>query len=170
MEQQVIKEEIEINDDFICNMNVKQELSDEMPSTDFQNVDKISMHPVKQEISDDLNTVLVFDKSMIVAKTEEYTDLVDKPKIPKKMVHFRIKPDRKDMEQTVIKDEIEIHDDFIWNMNVKQEISDDLVFEEYMIAAKPGECTNLVDKPKIPKKLVHFRIKPGRLLWYSSIF
>ncbi|XP_057658850.1 zinc finger protein 845-like isoform X1 [Diorhabda carinulata] len=98
MEQQVIKEEIEINDDFICNMNVKQELSDEMPSAAFQNVNKISKHPVKQEISDDL----VFEESMIPAKTGECTNLVDKPKIPKKLVHFRIKPDGKHLIQNMI--------------------------------------------------------------------
>ncbi|XP_057658852.1 uncharacterized protein LOC130895526 isoform X3 [Diorhabda carinulata] len=88
MEQTVIKDEIEIHDDFIWNMNVKQELSDEMPSTAFQNVNKISKHPVKQEISDDL----VFEESMIAEKKGECTNLIDKPKIPKKLVHFRIKP------------------------------------------------------------------------------
>ncbi|XP_057658782.1 uncharacterized protein LOC130895482 isoform X3 [Diorhabda carinulata] len=88
MEQTVIKDEIEIHDDFIWNMNVKQELSDEMPSAAFQNINKISKHPVKQEISDDL----VFEESMIPAKTGDRTNLVDKPKIPEKLVHFRIKP------------------------------------------------------------------------------
>ncbi|XP_056640616.1 uncharacterized protein LOC130447680 isoform X2 [Diorhabda sublineata] len=75
IEQTVIKDEIEIHNDFIWNTNFKQELCDEKPCADFQNENTSSMHPIKQEISNDLSTDQEFDK----------------PKLPKKFEYFRIK-------------------------------------------------------------------------------
>ncbi|XP_057658705.1 zinc finger MYM-type protein 1-like [Diorhabda carinulata] len=49
MEQKVVKEEIDINDDFVWSMDIKQETREEEPTT-FQNVINESVLPLKQEI------------------------------------------------------------------------------------------------------------------------
>ncbi|XP_056640382.1 uncharacterized protein LOC130447534 [Diorhabda sublineata] len=99
MKQTVIKDEIEIHDDFICNTKVKQELSDEIYSVAFQNVNTISTRPIKQEISDDLNTIQLFEQSMVTIKTEECTNMVDKPKIPNNFEYSRIKSGKETKSQ-----------------------------------------------------------------------
>ncbi|XP_057658777.1 piggyBac transposable element-derived protein 4-like isoform X1 [Diorhabda carinulata] len=197
MEQTVIKDEIEIHDDFICNTKVKQEFNDEMSSTAYQNVNTSSMHHIKEEISDDLETVREFEKSMVTIKKEESCNTFDKLNTQNKMEYMSIetiKPtksqDRMDMEQTVIKDEIEIHDDFICNTKVKQEfndempsapyqnvnttsmhhikeeISDDLEtvreFEESMVTIKKEESCNTFDKLNIKNNFEYMRIKTGK--------
>ncbi|XP_056640425.1 piggyBac transposable element-derived protein 4-like isoform X2 [Diorhabda sublineata] len=197
MEQTVIKDEIEIHDDFICNTKVKQEFNDEMPSTAYQNVNTSSVHHIKEEISDDLETVREFEKSMVTIKKEESCNTFDKLSTQNKMEYMSIetrKPtksqDRMDMEQTVIKDEIEIHDDFICNTKVKQEfndempsapfqnvntssmyhineeISDDLEtvreFEESMVTIKKEESCNTFDKLNIKNNFEYMRIKTGK--------
>ncbi|XP_056640827.1 zinc finger protein-like [Diorhabda sublineata] len=71
MEQNVVKEEIDIHDDFVCNINVKQELVDEVPT--FQNVVDGSKHHIKREINYDLNPVQVLEEPMIADVTKEDT-------------------------------------------------------------------------------------------------
>ncbi|XP_057658791.1 uncharacterized protein LOC130895485 isoform X3 [Diorhabda carinulata] len=194
MEQKVIKHEIEIDDDFIWNTNVKQEASVEMPHAAFTNMNTSTMHPIKQEICDDLKTTQGHEESMVTVKAEGSCNTVDKFNIQNKMEYMGIKnrkpiksQSRIDMEQTVIKDEIEIHDDFIWNMNVKQELCDEMPnsasqnvntctmhpikqeishslkktqgYDESTVTVKTEESCNTVDKLNIQNKMENVRIK-----------
>ncbi|XP_057658446.1 gastrula zinc finger protein XlCGF57.1-like isoform X1 [Diorhabda carinulata] len=103
MEQTVIKDEIEIHNDFICYTNIKQELSDEIYSVAFQNVNTISTHPIKQEISNDFNTTQVFEKSTVVVKTEECSNRVDKLNISNKFKSRSIKTEEETKSQGMLK-------------------------------------------------------------------
>ncbi|XP_056641099.1 uncharacterized protein LOC130447997 isoform X6 [Diorhabda sublineata] len=79
-QQQFIKEEIYTHDGFAWGMSIKQEMKDEIFTSTFQNLIDESMHPIKQEIDDDLNT----NKAM-----EEYTIKVEKDKSNSHIVNIQ---------------------------------------------------------------------------------
>ncbi|XP_057658700.1 uncharacterized protein LOC130895439 isoform X4 [Diorhabda carinulata] len=79
-EQKFIKEEIYTHDGFAWGMSIKQEMKDEIFTSTFQNLIDESMHPIKQEIDDDLNT----NKAM-----EEYTIKVKKEKSSPRIVNIQ---------------------------------------------------------------------------------
>ncbi|XP_057658449.1 gastrula zinc finger protein XlCGF52.1-like [Diorhabda carinulata] len=86
LEQKAVKKEIDIQKDFIWNMNVKQELSDGVPMTDSHNVNTYSTYNIKQEINGDLNTVETDMESF---------HYVDVPYVQNKLKYLKVKYGRR---------------------------------------------------------------------------
>ncbi|XP_056640783.1 uncharacterized protein LOC130447787 isoform X3 [Diorhabda sublineata] len=68
MDIQNLEEEIDIHDNFLSSIDIKQELIDEVPTIKIQNRNEQvnAIHSIKQEINDDLNTTEIFDNNVDV--------------------------------------------------------------------------------------------------------
>ncbi|XP_056640435.1 uncharacterized protein LOC130447576 isoform X3 [Diorhabda sublineata] len=73
MEIQNVKEEIEIYDDFLSNIDVKQEPNDEVSTLKIENINEqlYGIYSIKQEVNNDLNTAKIFDNNVDEASKTE---------------------------------------------------------------------------------------------------
>ncbi|XP_056640839.1 zinc finger protein 91-like [Diorhabda sublineata] len=137
MVQKNVKEENNIQNDFVWNMDVKREFTDETQGEDFQDVNTSRVHPIKQEINNDLNIIQTLGESMVSTKSEDgfleakLPIFQNKIKYSGKRIESKDKHKIMDMVPKIVKEEINIQNDFVWNIDIKQEFTDETHKEDF---------------------------------------
>ncbi|XP_057659351.1 uncharacterized protein LOC130895818 [Diorhabda carinulata] len=91
MDIQMFKEEIDIHDDFLSNIDINQESIDEVSAIKIENINvQINgIHSIKQEINDDLNTNKIFDNH-VDETNKTQTNVLNTSKIMRNKGYFKI--------------------------------------------------------------------------------